>query len=73
MSALILISQGINEKKFLKFKNLKIYRKNGMLVKETWRSVYVDFAHTPDALYNALNALDLMIGKLIIFGRWKSI
>ena len=70
MSALTVISQGINEEKV--FENLKFLknipgrmeyvgkRKNG-------GSVYVDFAHTPEALYCALKALrSHTFGKLIV-------
>ena len=73
MSALILISQGINERKVFKnLKNLKNIpgRMEYVGKRNIGGSVYVDFAHTPDALYNALNALrPHVFGKLVlVFG-----
>ena len=60
MSALIVISQGYDDKKvFSELKRLKNVPGRMEFVgrKKTGGSVYVDFAHTPDALFEALKAL----------------
>ena len=60
MSALIVISQGHNDERvFSELKRLKNVPGRMELVgrKKTGGSVYVDFAHTPDALLKALKAL----------------
>jgi len=60
MSALIVISQGYDDEKvFSELKRLKNVPGRMELVgtKKTGGSVFVDFAHTPDALLKALKAL----------------